>query len=99
MEYIVKSFGSFDNFKNSFTQSAITLFGSGWVWLAKDNDNLLHIIQASNAGNPMTQGMKPILTIDVWEHAYYIDYCNARQKFVEAFWQILNWDFVAKNLQ
>ncbi|MGQ9818520.1 MAG: superoxide dismutase [Candidatus Kapaibacteriales bacterium] len=99
LEEIIKNFGSFDEFKTRFSNSAISLFGSGWTWLAKSPDGKLEIIQASNAGNPMTQGMKPILTIDVWEHAYYIDYRNARPKFVEAFWEIVNWDFVANNLQ
>jgi len=94
-----KNFGSFENFKNQFTNAAVTLFGSGWAWLVKNPDGKLEIIQASNAGNPLTMGKKPLLTIDVWEHAYYIDYRNARPKFVEAFWEIVNWDFVAKNLQ
>jgi len=93
------NFGSFENFKNQFTNAAITLFGSGWAWLVKNPDGKLEIIQGSNAGNPLTMGKKPLLTIDVWEHAYYIDYRNARPKFVEAFWEIVNWDFVAKNLQ
>jgi len=94
-----KNFGSFENFKSQFTNAAVTLFGSGWAWLVKNPDGKLEIIQASNAGNPLTMGKKPLLTIDVWEHAYYIDYRNARPKFVEAFWEIVNWDFVAKNLQ
>lgn len=99
LDEINKNFGSFDEFKSKFSNSAISLFGSGWAWLAKANDGTLQIVQLSNAGNPMTQGMKPILTIDVWEHAYYIDYRNARSKFVDSFWEIVNWDFVLQNLR
>lgn len=98
LQEIEKYFGSFEEFKSQFSNAAITLFGSGWAWLAKKPDGSLEIIQASNAGNPLTEGKKPLLTIDVWEHAYYIDYRNARPKFVEAFWEIVNWDFVEKNL-
>jgi Fe-Mn family superoxide dismutase len=97
-EAINKSFGSFDKFKEQFSQSAVTLFGSGWAWLVKKPDGSLAIVQKGNAGNPMTDGDKPLLTCDVWEHAYYIDYRNARAKFVESFWKLVNWDFVAKNL-
>ena len=95
---INKAFGSFANFKTQFTQAAVTQFGSGWAWLVKKADGTLAIVQTSNAANPMTSGDKPMLTCDVWEHAYYIDYRNARAKYVEAFWSIVNWDFVAKNL-
>ncbi|MGB9770956.1 MAG: superoxide dismutase [Candidatus Kapaibacteriota bacterium] len=95
---IEKNFGSFDAFRNEFSNAAITLFGSGWAWLVKNPDGKLEIIQTSNAGNPMTEGKTPLMTLDVWEHAYYIDYRNARGKFVEAFWNIVNWDFVQKNL-
>lgn len=98
LEEIEKNFGSFDEFKKQFTNAAITLFGSGWAWLVRNPEGKLEIVQTSNAGNPMTDGKKPLLTIDVWEHAYYIDYRNARPKFVEAFWEIVNWDFVQKNL-
>ncbi len=98
LEKIEQDFGSFDEFKEQFSNSAITLFGSGWVWLTKNDNGTLEIVPTSNAGNPMTAGKKPLLTIDVWEHAYYIDYRNARAKFVEAFWQIVNWEFVGKNL-
>ena len=94
---IDKSFGGFDKFKEQFTQMAITQFGSGWAWLVKKPDGSLAVAQTGNAGNPMTSGDKPLLTCDVWEHAYYIDYRNARAKFVEAFWSLVNWDFVAKN--
>lgn len=95
---INKSFGSFDKFKELFGQMAITQFGSGWAWLVKKADGSLGVAQTSNAGNPMTMGDTPLLTCDVWEHAYYIDYRNARAKFVENFWKLVNWDFVAKNL-
>lgn len=94
---INKSFGSFDKFKEEFTKSATTLFGSGWTWLVKDQNDVLSIINANNAGNPIVDGKIPLLTCDVWEHAYYIDYRNARAKYIEAFWNIVNWDFVNKN--
>jgi Fe-Mn family superoxide dismutase len=90
-------FGSFDGFKEKFTQAATTLFGSGWAWLVKTADGKLVIEPAGNAGNPIREGKKPLLTCDVWEHAYYIDYRNARPKYVEAFWNLVNWEFVAKN--
>lgn len=95
---INKQFGSFDKFKEQFSQAAVTLFGSGWAWLVRKPDGTLAILQTSNAANPLTTGDKPLLTCDVWEHAYYIDYRNARAKFVENFWSLVNWDFVAKNL-
>jgi Fe-Mn family superoxide dismutase len=93
------SFGSVDNFKELFTKAASAHFGSGWAWLSKNKDSVLEIETTVNADNPMTTGKKPILTCDVWEHAYYIDYRNARAKYLEAFWQIVNWDFVAENLK
>lgn len=92
------AFGSFANFKNEFSQKAVTLFGSGWAWLVRNSDGSLAIVQTGNAGNPMTSNQKALLTCDVWEHAYYIDYRNARAKFVENFWNLVNWDFVAQNL-
>jgi Fe-Mn family superoxide dismutase len=92
------TFGSFDEFKNKFSQTAITTFGSGWAWLVKNGDGSLAITSTSNAGTPMTEGKQALLTCDVWEHAYYIDYRNARAKYVEKFWEIANWDFVARNL-
>jgi Fe-Mn family superoxide dismutase len=95
---IDKAFGSFDAFKEKFSQTALTTFGSGWAWLVKNADGSLAIVSTSNAQTPMTSGQKALLTIDVWEHAYYIDYRNARAKFIEAFWNLVNWDFVAKNL-
>ena len=96
-EAINKAFGSFDKFKEEFSKASVTTFGSGWGWLVKKSDGSLAIVSTSNANNPMTDGATPLLTCDVWEHAYYIDYRNARPKFVEAFWNIVNWDFVAKN--
>ncbi len=98
-EAINESFGSFDNFKKNFTETAAGLFGSGWTWLVKDADSSLTIIPLSNAGNPIRDGKTPLLTCDVWEHAYYIDYRNARPKFIEAFWNLVNWEFVEKNFK
>ncbi len=91
-------FGSVETFKEAFSQSAITLFGSGWAWLVKNSDGSLAIIQGSNADNPLRNNQQPLLTCDVWEHAYYIDVRNARPKYVENFWQLINWDFVAENM-
>lgn len=96
---IASNFGSFPAFKEQFTKTAATLFGSGWAWLVKNSDGSLAIEATGNAGNPMTSGKTPLLTCDVWEHAYYIDYRNARPKYIEAFWQLVHWGFVAKNLQ
>ena len=94
---INESFGSFDEFKTQFSQTAITTFGSGWAWLVKDSGGSLALASTSNAGTPMTDGKTPLLTCDVWEHAYYVDYRNARPKYVESFWNIVNWDFVSQN--
>ena len=91
------AFGSFDEFKKQFTDKSITLFGSGWAWLVKQPGGKLAIVQTSNAATPLTGEDTPLLTCDVWEHAYYVDYRNARPKYLEAFWQLVNWDFVAKN--
>lgn len=96
-EAINKTFGSFDKFKEDFTKTAIGTFGSGWAWLVKKADGSLALASTIGAGNPMTSGDTPLLTCDVWEHAYYIDYRNLRPKYVEAFWNLVNWDFVAKN--
>lgn len=85
-------FGSFDKFKEAFGQAAATLFGSGWAWLVKNEENVLSIVQEGNAGNPMRKGLTPILTLDVWEHAYYLDTQNARPKYIENFWKLVNWD-------
>ena len=90
--------GSFDAFKEAFTKSAIGNFGSGWTWLVSKADGSVDIVNTSNAGTPLTTGDKPLLTCDVWEHAYYIDYRNARPKFLENFWNLANWEFANKNL-
>ncbi len=95
---IQSAFGSFADFKEKFSTTAITTFGSGWGWLVKKADGSLDIVSTSNAGNPLTDGATPLLTCDVWEHAYYIDYRNARPKYVEAFWNLVNWKFVGSNL-
>lgn len=97
-EAISQAFGSYAAFKEKFSQTAVTTFGSGWAWLVKDRDGKLEIVSTNNAGNPMTTGKKPLLTCDVWEHAYYIDYRNARPSYVEKFWNLVNWGFVASNL-
>lgn len=94
---INKSFGDFDKFKDQFTKSAIATFGSGWAWLVKNPQGGLEIVTTSNAGTPLTTPNIPLLTCDVWEHAYYIDYRNSRQKYMEAFWSLVNWDFVTVN--
>jgi Fe-Mn family superoxide dismutase len=95
---ISKAFGSFDKFKEEFTKSAVGNFGSGWTWLVQRPDGSLGIVNTSNAATPITGSDKPLFTIDVWEHAYYIDYRNLRPKYVESFWNLVNWDFAAKNL-
>ena len=89
--------GSFDKFKEEFTKTAVGTFGSGWAWLVKKADGSLDLVSTSNAATPLTTDAKPLLTCDVWEHAYYIDYRNARPKYVEAFWNVVNWDFASKN--
>jgi Fe-Mn family superoxide dismutase len=89
--------GSFDKFKEEFQKSAVSNFGSGWTWLVKKTDGTVDIVNTSNAGTPLTTENKALLTVDVWEHAYYIDYRNARPKFVESWWNIVNWDFVNQN--
>jgi superoxide dismutase, Fe-Mn family len=95
---IDKKWGSFDGFKDAFAKSAVGNFGSGWTWLVKKGDGSVDIVNTSNAGTPLTGADKPVLTIDVWEHAYYIDHRNARPKFVETFLSSLaNWDFAGKN--
>jgi len=94
---IDNAFGSFDEFKEKFSASAVGNFGSGWTWLVKSADGSLEIVNTSNAATPLTDGQQPLLTCDVWEHAYYIDYRNARPKYVESFWNLVNWDFVSSN--
>src|SRR3990167_7993621 len=91
------AFGSFDKFKEEFSKVSIGTFGSGWGWLVKKADGSLALASTIGAGCPLTSGDTPLLTCDVWEHAYYIDYRNMRPKYVEAFWNLVNWDFVAKN--
>ena len=97
-EAIKQAFGSFEAFKKEFSEKAAGNFGSGWTWLVKKPDGSVAIVSTSNAETPLTTQDKPILTIDVWEHAYYIDYRNARPNYIEAFWKLVNWDFVNENL-
>ena len=95
-EAIQTQFGSFETFKEEFEKKGATLFGSGWVWLSADKDGKLHITQETNAGNPLTKGLTPLLTFDVWEHAYYLDYQNRRPAHLASLWQIVNWEEVEK---
>ena len=97
-EAIHYSFGSFGEFKTEFTNTTATLFGSGWAWLTKTPDGKLAIEKTTNAETPLTGDNIPLMTCDVWEHAYYVDYRNVRPKYIEAFWNLVNWDFVAKNV-
>ena len=96
---IKEAFGSFENFKTAFTKAALTQFGSGWAWLVKNAAGALEIVQTSNAGNPMLDGKKPLLTCDVWEHAYYIDTRNDRAAYVNHFWNLVNWKFATENFK
>jgi Fe-Mn family superoxide dismutase len=96
---IARAFGSFAAFREQFTQCALTTFGSGWAWLVQRPDGGLAILSTSNAATPLTGEDRPLLTCDVWEHAYYIDYRNLRARYVEAFWQLVNWDFVAAQMR
>ena len=96
-EAIAGTFGDFESFHNSFNAAAAGNFGSGWTWLVKDDAGVLSIHNTSNAGCVLTEGLTPLLTIDVWEHAYYIDYRNARPAYLDSVWRIVNWDFVAGN--
>ena len=96
-EAINAAFGSFDEFKAAFIKSGIGNFGSGWTWLVKNAEGGVEIVNTSNAATPLTEGLTPLLTIDVWEHAYYVDYRNARPKYLDEIWSIVNWDFVAGN--
>lgn len=89
--------GSFEAFKDAFSKAAVGTFGSGWAWLVKNTAGQLEIVSTSNAATPMTNGQTALMTCDVWEHAYYVDYRNARPKYVEAFWNLVNWKFVAAN--
>lgn len=96
---IKRQFGSTEAFQKEFTQKGVTLFGSGWVWLSKDNEGQLVITQEQNAQNPVTKGLTPLLTFDVWEHAYYVDYQNRRADHLAAMWQIVDWDVVGKRFE
>lgn len=96
---IAKNFSSFAQFKEKMSSTAVSLFGSGWAWLVQNSDGTLAVEAAGNASNPLKEGKKPLLTCDVWEHAYYIDYRNARAKYVEAFWNLINWNFIEHNLR
>lgn len=98
-EKINATFGSFEKFKEEFSKTAAGTFGSGWAWLVQDSSGNLQLVSTPNAQTPMTQGLTALLTCDVWEHAYYVDYRNARPKYIEAFWNLVNWDFVSKNLK
>jgi len=95
---INSSFGSFEKFRELFDGAAASLFGSGWAWLVQEPGGKLTIVQESNAGNPMKKGLKPLLTCDVWEHAYYIDYRNRRPDYINAFWSVVDWDIIAGRL-
>ena len=99
LEAINKEWGSFEKFKEEFTKSATSNFGAGWTWLVKNKDGKLAIVNTSNAHTPITTGATALLTVDVWEHAYYIDYRNERPKFINGFWSLANWDFVNANLK
>lgn len=96
---IDEQFGSFEAFKEKFATAAVTLFGSGWAWLASDANGKLHIQQLPNADNPVTKGLKPLMTMDVWEHAYYVDYRNRRHDHIAAMWQVLNWQEINRRYQ
>ena len=98
-ELIDRQFGSFEAFKAEFEKKGATLFGSGWVWLSADLEGQLYITQEINAGNPVTKGLTPLLTFDVWEHAYYLDYQNQRPAHLAALWQIINWDVVNDRIE
>ena len=98
-DVINQAFGSFDNFKDQFSKSAATNFGSGWTWLVKNSSGGVEIQNTNNAGCPMTSGNKAVLTIDVWEHAYYVDKRNARPAYIESWWNLVNWDYVNSQLE
>jgi superoxide dismutase, Fe-Mn family len=97
-EALLKNFGSFGEFKEKFSTAAATLFGSGWAWLIKKEDGSLEIVQESNAGNPLKNGATPLLTCDVWEHAYYLDKQNVRPDYIADFWKLIDWNAVAGRL-
>jgi superoxide dismutase, Fe-Mn family len=93
-EAVNRKYGSYENFKTEFSKAAVSIFGSGWAWLVKGNDGELDILQESNAGNPLRKEKTPLLTFDVWEHAYYLDYQNNRAAYIQNLWNILNWDII-----
>ena len=99
IEAIVRDFGSFEAFKEEFQKKGATLFGSGWVWLSADKDGKLVITQETNAANPIQKGLTPLLTFDVWEHAYYLDYQNRRPDHLAALWQIVDWEVIEKRYE
>ncbi len=94
---IDRTFGSLDRLKQAFADAAVDNFGSGWTWLVKNGDGSIEIVNTDDAGNPLTEGKQPLLTCDVWEHAYYIDYRNSRPNYLKAYWQLVNWAFVERN--
>lgn len=98
-EAINNTFGSFEAFKETFTQSCISNFGSGWTWLVEGPERSIEIVNTSNAGNPITDSKIPLMTCDVWEHAYYVDYRNARPSYIEAYWALINWEYVEDNFR
>lgn len=98
-DQIIQAWGSYEAFKEAFTKSAVANFGSGWTWLVKNKSGKLEIMNTSNAQTPMTSGSHALLTVDVWEHAYYIDYRNERPRFLNAFWSLVNWDFAEQNFK
>ena len=95
---MIKQFGSMENFKDLFVKVALSCFGSGWIWIVKNPSEELTILSMSNADNPLTNGKIPFLVCDVWEHAYYLDYQNDRTKYLNQFWEIMNWSFLEQNL-
>lgn len=97
-DMIQERWGNFAKFKDEFSEQAKSNFGSGWTWLILNRSNKLEILNTSNAGTPIAEGLKPLMTLDIWEHAYYIDYRNKRPDYITAFWNVVNWDFVNDNL-
>jgi Fe-Mn family superoxide dismutase len=98
VELLTEQFGDFDTFRREFTEKALSVFGSGWAWLVRTRDETLDVVTTVNAGTPITDGQTPLLTCDVWEHAYYIDYRNGRSKYLDEFWKVVDWEFVTASL-